>query len=179
MIRSFLLCLLSCRVALCGVPAQISGVTLEGVSYTRALKSSEGKPTLVVFLSSKCPCSISHEPALTSLQKKFPQVVFIGILSNLEEGLDDAKVHFLKSGLPFSILDDRKQTLANLLGALKTPHAFLFNPSGELVYQGGVDDSHEARRAKKHFLSDALAATIAGLKPEVSEARVLGCAISR
>ncbi len=51
---------------------------------------------------------------------------------------EETKKHFSETHFPFPVLQDKKSKWADQFGALKTPHAFVFNKSGELIYKGGV-----------------------------------------
>jgi peroxiredoxin len=139
------------------------------------------RATVLVFVSAKCPCSRSHEAALQAYAREFaPQgVAFVAVHANGDESEPLAREHFRAAALPFPVLSDPEQKLADRYGALKTPHVFVLSPSGEVLYQGGVDDSKDAARAHRHFLKDALDAVVAGKRPERREARSLGCVIKR
>jgi hypothetical protein len=130
--------------------------------------SQAKKATVVVFLSASCPCSAS--PA---------GVQFVAVHSNSDESADLARIHFKASELPFPIIQDEGAKIATGLKAFKTPHVFVFDPRGEILFQGGVDDSHIAATAKKHYLREALVAIGEGKRPPVSEVRTLGCIIKR
>src|SRR5687768_10220560 len=79
------------------------------------------KTTAVVFLSARCPCSVSHEVKLNQLHKEFPEVTFVGIHSNADEERSLGSSHFKASGLPFPVLRDHGSALANRFGALTPP----------------------------------------------------------
>jgi hypothetical protein len=134
---------------------------------------------VVVFLSNVCPCSISHTLELTSLARQFQNFKFIGIHSNRDEKLEDAKIFFAKAGLPFSVLQDEKTVIADRFRANKTPHVFIVNANGQLVYKGGVTDSRDFLRAERHYLREALEDLSAGREVKTRETRSLGCAIAR
>ena len=87
--------------------------------------------------------------------------------------------HFGKSSLPFPVVRDEGFRLADRWGALKTPHVFVVDGRGEILFQGGVDDSKRPSSAKSHYLADALTAIQAGRMPEAREVRTLGCVIKR
>ncbi len=92
--------------------------------------------------------------------------------------LEVSQAHFKNAGLPFKVVEDPGAKIADQLKALKTPHAYIIQ-NGEVVFQGGVDDSADAATAKKHFLEDALTA-LSDHKPiEIKQARALGCVIKR
>lgn len=140
---------------------------------------SQHKNTVVVFVSAKCPCSASHEEILKNLSKDYKEFNFVGVHSNSDETPDVTFKHFSESALPFSVIQDEKNTLANKLGALKTPHAFVLNQNGEVIYQGGVTDSHVGPNAKKQFLKEVLEDLRQGKEPRHKEGRALGCYIQR
>ena len=137
------------------------------------------KATVIVFLSAKCPCSASHEPLLKEIAQKYKDYKFIGIHSNFDEDDEITLAHFKQSNLPFEVIQDQKSALANRFGALKTPHAFVFDHNGALLYQGGLTDSHIASRAKKIYLKEVLDDIGAGVKLRYNEGRTLGCYIQR
>ncbi|MBC7386965.1 MAG: redoxin family protein [Cryobacterium sp.] len=171
-----------------GIPPSLSGADIGQKSEESSLVKKDlkdAKATVVVFLSAKCPCSASHESSLRSLATEYGAkgFQFIGIHSNRDETAEFAKAHFQSLHLPFPVIEDGQANetppLATAYGALKTPHAFVVSPSGEILYSGGVDDSKDATRATKLFLKDALIAVATGKKPEVTESRTLGCVIQR
>lgn len=141
----------------------------------------ETTPLVVVFLSARCPCTASHLPALSELYREYSTkgVRFVGVHSNIDEPAEDVKLYFAHAGLPFPVIQDPEQRLADEFGALKTPHAFIVSPSGKVLFRGGVDSSAVTEKAEKHFLRDALSAVVAGKTPEITEARALGCVIRR
>lgn len=134
---------------------------------------------VVAFLSAKCPCSAGHEPVLKELHKEFSKdFKFVGVHSNQNENIKLTQTHFAEARLPFPVLEDKGARIAKKLGALKTPHVFVLR--GETVlYQGGIDDTSDGQDPEKHYLRDALNQIRAGKSPEVSNTRVLGCAIKK
>lgn len=152
-------------------------VVTDKVVTVDAAKSVKG--TVLVFLSAKCPCSASHEELLNKLSADFKDFTFVAIHSNADETASDTKAHFEKTHLSFPVLQDQKNAWANQLGALKTPHAFVLNLKGEVLYQGGVTDSHTGPLAKQQFLKDALEDIQNGKTPRLKEGRALGCFIQR
>jgi hypothetical protein len=148
-------------------------------------KLSEAPATLVVFLSAKCPCSAAHEVPLRELHARYgSKIPFVAVHSNQDESDAEATAYFRSAGFPFPVLADRRgnagsELLADGYGALKTPHAFLVDSRGKVLFSGGIDDSKDPKKAKHHYLADALAAVVEGRDPPVREARTLGCVIKR
>ena len=156
-------------------PDLVSGKSVE-LSPAQAKKA-----TVVVFLSASCPCSASHESRLKELASEFSPagVQFVAVHSNSDESVDLARDHFKSSELPFPVIQDDGAKIAIGLKAFKTPHVFVFDPQGDILFQGGVDDSHIAATAKKQYLREALVAINEGKRPPISEVRTLGCIIKR
>ena len=143
------------------------------------LKLNEKAATAVVFLSARCPCSNSHEATLDALSKKFPHIAFLGVHSNTDEPLKETLAHFKESPIQFPVVQDPDAKVAQAFGAFKTPHVYLIASNGEILYQGGVDDSHYSPSASQHYLEDALVALQNGKKPNPAQTRTLGCIIKR
>ncbi len=142
--------------------------------------SAEGKKGLVaIFLSAKCPCSNSHISELKNLSKSFPEFSFVAIHSNADENKDISIAYFEKNLLPFPTIEDQKTTLANLFQAYKTPHAYILSPNGDVIYQGGVTNSHDFEKSDRKYLREALTDIDAGKSVRTPEARTLGCSIAR
>ncbi len=137
--------------------------------------------TVVVFLSTRCPCSASHQAALNDLRREFEPkgFQFVGIHSNANESWEEARQYFEKSGLSFPVVHDPKSRIADEYEAFKTPHAYVVNPELKVLFQGGVDDSKLVVHATKFYLKEALGAIAQGLTPEKQQVRVVGCEIAR
>ncbi|MEK2688406.1 DUF6436 domain-containing protein [Bdellovibrio sp. GT3] len=157
----------------------VDGTDVLSSKFLHLETKSANKGTVVVFLSAKCPCSASHEALLKELATRYKDFNFVGVHSNTDENAEMTKSHFTTAALPFPVIQDSKSRLANDFGALKTPHAYLLSPDGEVLYQGGVTDSNVGPSAKKHFLKDALEDIESGKEVRLKEGRAVGCYISR
>ncbi len=161
------------------IPSQgFSGIDY-ATSKMAQFNADSQKGAAFIFLSAHCPCSASHEVKLKKLAKEYPDVRFIGVHSNVDEDLKIGQSHFAEANLGFPVIRDEKSRIADALGATKTPHVYLFTKTGELAYQGGVDDSRIVENAHKEYFQIALEAVRAGKLPEVRLARTLGCSIQR
>jgi thioredoxin-related protein len=152
---------------------------LSNISITTEITNSDSKALAVIFLSATCPCSNSYVVELKQLKEKYPQIRFIGVNSNFSESMEMARDYFKAKNLGFPVIRDAKAAVADQLKAYKTPHAFLFNQKGEIIYQGGVSDSSEASKAKVHLLADAIEDVTLDHKVRTPQGRTLGCVIPR
>jgi len=160
------------------MPDKIEGLEF-ATKRTISIPLKDKKTKIFIFLSSRCPCSRSHETIISDLAREFGEFPFYAINSNMDEDFEKSKEYFLKLNLPLVVLRDDKAHIADLFGALKTPHAFIVNGEGIIVYSGGVSDSAHAATAKKPYLEIALQSVRSGKLPDPKEARALGCVISR
>lgn len=162
-------------------PHPIQGLDLASERPTVFHLNTVRRAAVIAFLSARCPCSASHENTLKELANEYSKqgFSFIGIHSNADEPMTVAQSHFTQAALPFPVVRDDAAKIADRFGAVKTPHVFVVAPNGEILYQGGVDDSNDAKSAKKPYLREALAALARGEIPPVALTRALGCVIKR
>ena len=130
-------------------------------------------------MSAKCPCSNSHVPEIQKLSKEYSNYSFFIIHSNRDENLEFSKKYFSELHLTIPVIQDEQAAIADLFKAYKTPHAFIINSTGDIIYRGGVSNSHISSNATKHYLADALQDIKSEQKIKISEAKTLGCIISR
>ena len=78
------------------------------------------------------------------------------------------------------LLDERGQT-GRAYGARTTPHMYLIDPKGVLVYAGGIDDKRSANpedvKTAKNFVRSALNEALAGKPVSTPSAAPYGCSI--
>lgn len=166
-------------------PTRFSGADLRTAPKAASVASVELKDsktaTVLVFLSARCPCSRGHENALRDLHRRFSKLgfTFLGVHSNADEPLEEARAYFSLRTLPFPVIRDEGSMIANRYGALKTPHAFIIDRSGEMLFSGGVDDSKTGQDPKRNHLERALQSVARGARPDPKEVRTLGCVIQR
>jgi len=77
-------------------------------------------------------------------------------------------------------LDDGSGAIGKAYGMLTTPHMFVIDKTGTLVYDGAIDDqadpSHDPRKAR-NYVREAVDKTLAGEKVAVSKTKPYGCAV--
>jgi hypothetical protein len=93
-----------------------------------------------------------------------------------------ANAHLTRSGSrPTAYLLDHAGTTGRAYGARTTPHMYIINGAGNLVYAGGIDDKPtpnpaDINGARNHVLA-ALAEMKAGRPVSVPSSRPYGCAV--
>ena len=151
-----------------------------------SLKDAMGENgLLVVFSCNTCPWVNAWEDRYISVSKLSQKkgVGMIAINSNEGsrengDGMNDMQARAKKAKYDFYYTVDEGSKLASAFGASLTPHIYLFNNKGTLVYRGAIDDN--ARRPKKvenPWLMDAINAMVAGDKINTTSTKALGCSI--
>jgi peroxiredoxin len=92
--------------------------------------------------------------------------------------------HAKEKGYRFPYLADKEHRVAGMLGATKTPEAFVLQNNGGgtfvLKYRGAIDDNPQvAQEVTVNYLHDAIAATLNRRNLSVAEKRPTGCMIKR
>jgi hypothetical protein len=79
------------------------------------------------------------------------------------------------------VLLDPKGTVGRLYGATNTPHMYLVDKAGVLVYAGAIDDRPTTRTADvagaNNYVQAALQAVMAGQPVKTPVTRAYGCTV--
>src|SRR5262245_15282769 len=108
-----------------------------------AWKDYQGKKAVVVvFIGTECPVNNFFMPGLAELHKAYAAkgVAFLGINSNVHDTPTRLAAHATAHAIPFPVLKDTANVVADNFGAKRTPEAFLLDPRGRVVYRGRIDD---------------------------------------
>lgn len=117
---------------------------------THSLSDFQGKYVVLEWLNFGCPYVAQHYGSghMQQLQKTYGEkdVVWLSIVSSAEgkqgyyppkEMVKQKEKH---DGHMAAILMDTSGEVGRMYGARTTPHMYVVNPEGKLVYKGGIDD---------------------------------------
>jgi peroxiredoxin len=155
------------------------------------LADFKGKYVVLEWFNHGCPfVQKQYESnSMQALQKKWTAkgVVWLSINSGGKgkEGFEDeavtAKTAKAKGTQSTAIFVDGAGTLGKLFGASSTPHMFVIDPAGKVVYAGAIDSipsTDKADLAKaENYVDSALAAATAGKPIKVAESAPYGCGV--
>lgn len=173
------------------VPADVALIDTDGKAFT--FGDVRGKVAVIHFWSTICPAEKAAEPKLMQLTDDLADknVVVLAINANQPEigarptaeqfETKDAAAHpYAKlrakaEQVKFNhrILVDHGATVAKLLEAKCTPHCFVIDAKGVLVYSGALDDNMRGD-AKTQYLRDATEAALAGKPVEPTTTKPYG-----
>ena len=141
----------------------------------------DAKAVVVVFTCNHCPVAVAYEDRIVALQKDYKKrgVQVVAICANPDEAdkLDKLKERADSKKFNFPYLHDGDQKTGKAYGAAVTPHVFLLDKDRKISYMGAIDDNQNAEKASKHYLRDAIDASLAGKATETTETRAVGCGI--
>jgi len=96
-----------------------------------------------------------------------------------DEAMAVADAHDLASSAPYLL--DSSGDMGRAYGARTTPHMFVINPEGQVVYAGAIDDNDSANPAvipeSRNYVSAALDAAMAGSEVNTASTRAYGCTV--
>lgn len=176
--------------AIPGKPAPAFEVK-DAAGKTRTLAENKGKWMVLEWFNKDCPYVKKHYDSnnMQGLQKNYTGkgVVWYTVVSSAkgkqghESPADTLKTSAEKKAAASAILLDESGVMGKAYGAKTTPHMYVIDPSGNVVYAGGIDnnDSSDPKviPTSKNFVSAALDAGMAKKKIEVSSARPYGCSV--
>lgn len=144
------------------------------------LADAQGRVLVLNFWSSECPWAQRGDEILAELKPTWGNRVEVwSIVSNANE-TDEQLALAAAAREPGLVLRDTDHVVADLYGAVTTPHFFVFDEKGLLRYRGAPDDtSFRQHEPTVHYLKDAVDALLDGRELNPAETAGYGCTIVR
>jgi len=155
-----------------------------------SLSDFKGKHVVLEWANPACPFVVKfYEPG--KMQEFQAQAMDKGIVwlsinsTNPDHGdylSDEASVKWAKkNGVKSTWLKDPAGTVGKAYGARTTPHMFLIDPEGKVVYQGAIDSIRSTSSADidkaTNYVFAAITAQVAGEPIENAQTRPYGCSV--
>lgn len=158
---------------------------------TISLDSLKGKTVVLEWTNHDCPFVKKHYDGgnMQALQKDAAAkgIVWLQVISSAPgkqgqvDGANALKLNSARSATPANVILDPEGKLGKLYDAKTTPHIFIIDAKGVLVYKGGIDSLATADKADvakaEPYASNALAALLAGKKIAANNTKPYGCSI--
>ncbi len=156
-----------------------------------SLSQYQGKFVVLEWLNYDCPFVKKHYGSgnMQSLQKTYTGkgVIWLSIASSAPgtegyyEAADINRLNAEKKASPTAILLDPAGTVGKLYGAQTTPHMYIIDPQGVLVYQGAIDDIRSTNpddiAKSRNYVSSALDEAMAGKPVSIPSTKSYGCSV--
>ena len=150
-------------------------------------KDFEEAPILIVaFLGVECPLAKLYGPRLQRIADDYADrgVRVLGVDANQHDSLTEIAAYARQHDLRFPLVKDLNNTLADRLGAKRTPEVFVFDRGRTVRYHGRIDDQYAiGGRSKPSPSREELRAAIDDLLADravqTAETEAPGCLIGR
>lgn len=158
---------------------------------TVKLSDYKGKHVVLEWTNPGCPFVVKHYGSgnMQALQKEFTGkgVVWLAVNST-ETGSSDYKKPAdlagwmaTQKGTPTATLMDEKGTVGKAYGARTTPHMYIVDPKGTLVYAGGIDSIPSANpkdiAKATNYVKQGLNEALAGKSISAASTKPYGCSV--
>jgi peroxiredoxin len=143
------------------------------------------KAVVVIFAGTECPVNNQYMARMDQLHKAYAsqEVQFLIINSNCQDTAEQVAEHAKKYAIPFPVLKDEDNHVADQFGAQRTPEAFILDAEGKVCYQGRIDDQfgilYQRPAPTRRDLALALDEVLADKPVSVPFTTVFGCVIGR
>ncbi len=152
------------------------------------LSDLKGKIIVLEWTNPNCPFvqRVYKEKIMTSLQKEFAQkgVVWVIINSTNPKHRDYREANELKKiysewGATYTAyLLDPDGKVGKMFDAKTTPHMFVIDKDGKLVYAGAIDDDPRGEKKERvNYVRNALNELLAGKAISVPVTKPYGCSV--
>jgi len=150
---------------------------------TVSLADAKGKIVVLEWFNNECPFVQRHYKAKTmnTLADKYSSkdVVWYAINSTNGKTQADNKSIAGEWSVNHPILNDSEGTVGHAYGAKSTPHMFIIDKDGKLVYIGGIDNDEEGSKGdqKVNYVEKALDEILAGKPVSEPQTKQYGCSV--
>ncbi|MBI1683249.1 thioredoxin family protein [Caulobacter hibisci] len=183
------LVVLAPSLALAGPAPAFTAKDIDG--KTRSLAEFKGKTVVLEWVNEGCPYVKKHYSGnMQGLQQAATAdgVVWLSVASSapgkqgyFADGGQARTWINAKGAKPTTLLLDSEGVVATAYKAKTTPHMFVIDPAGQVVYQGAIDDRPSNKvediAGAKNYVAAALSDLKAGRKVAVPASQPYGCAV--
>ena len=148
------------------------------------LSNFAGKIVVLEWLNYECPFSRYHHEkvnTMVALAEKYKgkNVIWFAINSTGHSKSEKNKEFAEQFKIPYPILGDQSGRIGHLYVAKTTPHMFIIDPNGILVYEGAIDDSPMGKKTEGviNYVDKALEELTSGKAITTPKTESYGCGV--
>lgn len=158
----------------------LSGTDGSKYNLTEGLNNSKSG-VVVIFWSSECPWVQPYNDRINDYVKELNDNGFTvwAVNANNTESIEAVKSHAAKNGYAFPMLKDVNNTVADMLGATRTPEVFMIGKDMTILYHGRISDNRNKSDQTVYDLGNAASEVSLGKEVSVKETKSFGCGIKR
>jgi len=149
------------------------------------LESFKGKTVVLEWFNNECPYVQKFYTGgdMNRLAEEYASRDVVWLAVNSTKSKDNAANKAIAGEWKIArpILNDATGVTGKAYGAKTTPHMYVINPQGTLVYAGAIDDKKSAETSdiatSKNYVRAALDETLAGKTVSTAETKAYGCSV--
>ena len=156
-----------------------------------SLSDFEGKIVVLEWINFECPFVKKHYNSknMQNLQAKYTKkdIVWLAICSSAKNkqgnfSNDEINERSKKHGANYiAYLIDEDGKVGKMYGAKTTPHMYVIDKEGKLLYAGGIDDTPSTDiddiETAKNFIAAALDELLTGKRVSIQSSTPYGCSV--
>lgn len=162
-------------------------VDTNGKEHTLSDYTKDGKVVVLEWFNSGCPFVVRHHkthPTMKDTSAKFADrgVVWLAINSGApgKQGHGKDKEAIENWNLQYPVLNDESGKVGHMYGAKTTPHMYIIDKNGMLVFNGAIDNDRGDEMpyaSKTNYVAKALGELLAGTEISEPDPRPYGCSV--
>ena len=151
-----------------------------------SLSDYKGKIVVLEWFNDECPFVKYHYDKVSTMVElaskyKDKNVVWLAINSTSHTTPEQNKDFVAKHNLPYPILDDRPGKVGRAYGATNTPHIYIIDTKGNIVYEGAIDNSPNGKtpagKEMINYVDKALAELSGGKRVSTPKTKPYVCTV--
>ncbi|MEC9373200.1 MAG: thioredoxin family protein [Planctomycetota bacterium] len=160
---------------------------LNGKKHTLSTYTNDGKVVVLEWFNPDCPFVVKHHKNNDTMKKTAAKyadkgVVWLAINSGAEgkqgAGMDRNMSAVSEFDIEYPVMLDMDGKVGRMYGAKTTPHMYVINTEGVLVYAGAIDNDNSASRlGSVNYVAQALDQVLAGETVTEASTRPYGCSV--
>lgn len=156
--------------------------TADGKDWS--LSDAKGKVVVFEWINPECPVCEgvvkdgTVAATISGCKEQFGDVVYVAINSSASRtsSFDKTPAYLKDNKIDIPALFDRDGKVGKMYGARTTPHCFVIDAKGVLVYKGAINNSKDGD-GKTNYVVQAVTQLKKGEKVAPSETRPFGCSV--
>lgn len=151
------------------------------------LAAYRGKVVVLEWINPKCPFSERHarEKTMTGLADRNAEVVWLAVNSTNPESSDylqpaEHLAYNRKHGIDYPVLYDPSGEVGRAYDAKTTPHMYIIDEEGTLLYNGAIDDDplgREKPARRNNYVEIGLEDHAEGVPVDLPTTKPYGCTV--
>lgn len=156
-----------------------------------SLSSYKGKIVVLEWINFDCPYVRKHYETgnIPKMQQEYSKqgVIWLGICSSapgkqghLEKNEITKRIQNYNASLTEYLIDENGK-VGKAYGAKTTPHYFIIDKNGKLVYSGAIDDKPNTNKEDiaiaRNYVREVLNAIFSGENPPIKVTKPYGCSV--